>query len=143
MTNESKRKNDEKTWRTFLEMYIERLKKEIDGSDGEKLNIERIQIMKQNNPRMVLRNYLAQRAIEQAERGDYSEVRNLLEELKHPYEDGDRDTIQLPKPDETTIGAEALPSMTDTTEKHATGACQKPTVYESKAPSNACRMRVT
>lgn len=50
MTNESKRKDDEKAWRTFLEMYIERLKKECDG-DAEKLNIERIQIIKQNNPR--------------------------------------------------------------------------------------------
>lgn len=50
MTNESKRKDDEKTWRTFLDMYIERLKKENDG-DIEKLNIERIKIMKQNNPR--------------------------------------------------------------------------------------------
>jgi len=50
MTNESKRKNDEKAWRTFLEMYIKRLEKETNG-DGDKLNMERIQIMKQNNPR--------------------------------------------------------------------------------------------
>jgi hypothetical protein len=50
MTNESKRKSDEKTWRTFLEMYIARLKKEVDG-DGDKSNMERIRIMKENNPR--------------------------------------------------------------------------------------------
>jgi len=66
---------------------------------------------------MVLRNYLVQRAIDQAESGDYSEVRNLFEELKHPYKGSDQDTIQLPKPDEMTIGAEALPSTTDTTQK--------------------------
>lgn len=66
---------------------------------------------------MVLRNYLVQRAIEQAEQGDYSEVRNLLKELKHPYEGEDRDTIQLSKPDETATGAEALPPTTDTTQK--------------------------
>ncbi|CAF1531795.1 unnamed protein product [Adineta ricciae] len=143
MTNESKRKDDEKAWRKFLDMYIERLKKELDEDDIEKLNSERIKIMKQNNPRMVLRNYLAQRAIEQAEQGDYSEVHKLFEELKHPYTGGDRDTIQLAKPDETTTGAEALPPTTDTTQKHATGACLKPTNYESKAPSGACRIRVT
>jgi hypothetical protein len=50
MTNESKRKSDEKAWRAFLEVYIERLKKEVDG-DANKLNTERIQTMKQNNPR--------------------------------------------------------------------------------------------
>ena len=64
-----------------------------------------------------MRNYLAQRAIDQAEQNDYSEVRNLLEELKHPYDGSDRDTIQLQKPDETTTGAEALPPTTDTTQK--------------------------
>lgn len=52
MTNESKRKSDEKAWRTFLDAYIERLKKETDG-DADKLNAQRIRIIKENNPRYV------------------------------------------------------------------------------------------
>ena len=52
MTNESKRKSDEKLWRQFLEIYIERLQKEVDD-DAETLNANRRRIMKQNNPRCV------------------------------------------------------------------------------------------
>ena len=66
---------------------------------------------------MVLRNYLAQRAIEQAEQDDYNEVRILFDELKHPYEGSDFQTMHLSKPDETCTGAEALPPTTDTTQK--------------------------
>ncbi|WP_348760301.1 protein adenylyltransferase SelO [uncultured Salinisphaera sp.] len=39
------------------------------------------------NPKYILRNYLAQNAIEQAQAGDYSELARLHEILKHPFDE--------------------------------------------------------
>ncbi len=46
---------------------------------------ERKAAMNRVNPRYILRNYLAQTAIEKAEQGDFSEVDRLLELLAAPY----------------------------------------------------------
>jgi uncharacterized protein YdiU (UPF0061 family) len=48
---------------------------------------ERLSILNKSNPKIVLRNWMAQRAISAAESGDFSEVNNLLEILSNPYID--------------------------------------------------------
>lgn len=52
-----------------------RLARECEGqSDVPALHEERVRVMDSTNPRVVLRNYIAQNAIEAAENGDFSEV---------------------------------------------------------------------
>lgn len=48
---------------------------------------ERVTKMNAANPKYILRNFLAQRAIEAAEGGDYSKVNMLFEILKRPFDE--------------------------------------------------------
>lgn len=52
--------------------------------------------MKAVNPAMVLRNWLAQRAISQAEQGDYTELHRLHIALRTPFTDRDDDYVSRP-----------------------------------------------
>ena len=63
----------------WLQHYAERVQADALDADA------RHQRMAGANPLYVLRNWLAQEAIEQAEQGDLGAVHALLEVLRHPY----------------------------------------------------------
>ena len=69
------------SWKNWFEKYKSRLLNE-GWSDAE-----RKRAMNLVNPKYVLRNYMAQIAIEAAEKGDYSMVNELYELLKRPYDE--------------------------------------------------------
>jgi uncharacterized protein YdiU (UPF0061 family) len=78
----------------WLNRYINRLK--IDGTPDD----IRKQRMNAVNPKYVLRNYLAQLAIDKAEQGDFSLVNELLDLLRHPYdEQSDKEEFAAKRPD--------------------------------------------
>ncbi len=68
-------------------------------ADGQAL-ARRHEQMRAANPRYVLRNYLAQQAIDDAEQGDCSRLHALLETLQRPYdEQPDRDAFSAKRPE--------------------------------------------
>lgn len=72
---------DQQAWIDWLKRYRERVQQ--DAADP----IERRERMQRTNPKYVLRNYLAQQAIDAAEKDDPSLIQRLLDVLKRPYDE--------------------------------------------------------
>lgn len=69
----------ENSWNRWFIKYAQRLQKETLS------NQERKEKMNAINPKYVLRNYMAQMAIDAADKGDYSLINELFTLLKKPY----------------------------------------------------------
>ena len=73
--------------------YEERLREEGSRDDDRLVRMNRF------NPKYVLRNYLAQTAIEKAQQKDFSEIDRLLALLQNPYSDHPaKDAYAAPPP---------------------------------------------
>jgi len=68
-------------WGEWLKKYRERLQRQDQADEKRKAMMDSV------NPKFVLRNHLAQRAIQSAEKSDYSEVNNLLNILSRPFDE--------------------------------------------------------
>ncbi|MEP1486926.1 MAG: protein adenylyltransferase SelO [Algibacter sp.] len=71
----------EEKWNLWFSKYAERLKKEDLNSDDRKNQMNR------TNPKYVLRNYMSQLAIDDADKGDYKLIDELFNLLKQPYDE--------------------------------------------------------
>ncbi len=65
----------------WLRRYIARVKKDSTTDAQRKLAMNKV------NPKYVLRNYLAQIAIDQSEQGEHGMINDLLEVLRNPYDE--------------------------------------------------------
>ncbi|UHQ25086.1 YdiU family protein [Lysobacter sp. 5GHs7-4] len=79
--DEHKRAASEPEFLAWLSRYRARLAADAAPT------AERQARMRAANPRYVLRNYLAQQAIDRAEQGDAAGITDLLEVMRRPYED--------------------------------------------------------
>ncbi len=78
-----------------MQSYLDRLKHE------QRSDLIRQDAILKTNPKFILRNYLAQHAIELAQQDDFSEVQKLLQILENPFaEQPEYEAYSTPPPKE-------------------------------------------
>ena len=63
----------------WVKLYVKRLEKE------DQADTQRQEIMQRTNPRYILRNWIAQLAVEKAEDNDYSAFNKIYQVFQHPF----------------------------------------------------------
>jgi uncharacterized protein YdiU (UPF0061 family) len=72
---------DREAFDAWAGRYAERLRAEVS------IDAERAERMNRANPKFILRNHLAEEAIQRARAGDFGEVQRLLKVLQRPYDE--------------------------------------------------------
>lgn len=65
----------------WIRSYLTRVKQDGVDDESRKTKMNRV------NPKYILRNYLSQLAIDKSEQGDHSLVNELLDVMRHPYDE--------------------------------------------------------
>ncbi|KAK2842004.1 hypothetical protein Q5P01_012204 [Channa striata] len=132
-------------WTSWIKHYRKRLVRELEGqSDVQAVQKERVTVMDSTNPRVVLRNYIAQNAIEAAENGDFSEVQRVLKVLQRPF--SSQPGLELPAwvgRGGTTEEGERDEGEEPQAEAASTSSTRNPVPYDSKPPTWANDICVT
>ncbi|MDO9010909.1 MAG: YdiU family protein [Gallionella sp.] len=81
------------SFNAWLERYVARLTLQQDTDEARRIRMNRV------NPRFVLRNYLAQQAIDAATNGNMSLINRLMEAARHPYDDDIPAELTAKRPD--------------------------------------------
>ena len=79
--DEAKKQQATPDFTAWLVRYAARLADDPQSTEQRRAG------MNAANPRYVLRNYLAQQAIDRAEQGDNRSIEELLDVMRHPYDD--------------------------------------------------------
>ncbi|KAF1387095.1 hypothetical protein PFLUV_G00101710 [Perca fluviatilis] len=130
-------------WSHWITRYRKRLAREMEGqSDARAAQEERVTVMDSANPRVVLRNYIAQNAIEAAENGDFSEVQRVLKVLEKPF--SSQPGLELPAwvgggpATERGVRDEGEEQL-----RESASTARSPVPYDSKPPAWAHEICVT
>ena len=105
MSVEDKREKDTNAWSRFVQSYRNVVNKQYEGNDEAallRMNQERRDKMDGVNPKYILRNYMLQKAIDEAECGNYEEIESLLQLIQNPFsaqEHADKNGYDRPAPD--------------------------------------------
>ena len=94
-----------KNWEIWFENYLRILKKETLTDQERKAKMDAV------NPKYIFRNYMAQMAIDSANKGDYSLIDDFFQLLKKPYDEqptAEKWFVKRPEWDRNKIGCSML-----------------------------------
>lgn len=99
-TDAERRETVRAAWAKWIGEYVHRLKEETEFTPDAAQDLRRQTRMQQTNPKFVLCNHVAQKAIDFATEGDYIGVQQIFKLLTHPFDEGSSDDLVYARPED-------------------------------------------